>query len=375
MSEVKYWPESSQIPLLKATFLSGTLGLEAWTLWKSQINLDDYPDPGSSKLLPQLYRTLKDQGVDDPLMMRLKGIGRKAWYENQRFFESVKEPLKILQQANIKSIILYEPALALKYSNYPLSSVANLALLVPTRQAISAAEILRQSGWVPEKKLLSSSIAAHLNTAYMRNFDDAVGRRIQLHWHLLPECCQLDADEDFWDLAIESQVRDVPVYMLNPADHLLHICAQDTSPAVISPFLRAVDAMFVIKANPRELDWDRLVSQATKRNLGIPVLNTLAFLQEALSDGVPLEVLNQIHSIPVLKSELLEYQLKSHERSIIRRSSRLWYNHNRQLYGAKFPQKVLGFPNYLKHYWQLESLRQVPGHAISSAFNRMRLSG
>ena len=165
------------------------------------------------------------------------------------------------------------------------------------------------------------------------------------------------------------------LFILNPSDHLLHICVQDTTPVFIPLFLRAVEAMFVINDHPTEIDWERLLSQATKRNLVIPVLNTLLFLQEALGDVIPLDVLNQIQKVPVSKSDLLEYKLKSHKLSMVRRGSRLWYNHNRQLHGAVFPRRVLGFPNYLKHHWQLESFWQVPGHALSSTWNRMHLPG
>lgn len=371
---INYWPVSSQKHLLRATFLQGQESIQAWQQWKSQINMDDYPDPGSSKLLPQLYHNLKEQGLNDPLMMKFKGVSRKAWYKNQRFFESVTEPLSTLHQARIKTMVLYDPALALHYADYPLNSTATLALFVPTRQAIPAVECLQQAGWVSETNLPPASIAAHLTSAYLHIFDDAFQRKIQLHWHLLPECCQLNADEDFWDAALETQVRDVPVYMLTPADHLLHICVQDTAPAVIPLFLRAVDAMLVIKAASTTLNWERLVAQTTKRKLVLPVLTTLMCLQEALGDVIPPEVLTELRHLPISKAEMLEYKLKTHKRSIVRRSSRLWFNHLRHFNARQRSQKIMGFPTYLKHFWQLENLWQVPGQALSAVQSRMRQS-
>lgn len=65
--ETEYWPEPLQKPLLQAAFLSGEAGLRAWAVWKSQVNMDDHPDLGSFRLLPQLYRNLQCQGISDPL--------------------------------------------------------------------------------------------------------------------------------------------------------------------------------------------------------------------------------------------------------------------------------------------------------------------
>jgi hypothetical protein len=139
-------------------------------------------------------------------------------------------------------------------------------------------------------------------------------------------------------------------------------------------FLRAVEAMFVIKAVPTGLDWERLVTQAIKRKLVLPVLNTLAFLQESLGNVIPPEVLTQLRSLPISKSDMFEYQLKFHKRSIVRRSSRLWFNHLRQVNGSPLSQKIMGFPTYLEHFWQLENSWQVPGQALSIAWSRLRQS-
>ena len=100
-----YWPDSLQLPLLRAAFLSGAAGLAAWETWKSQVNMDDYPDPGSFQLLPQLYRNLQHQGLDDPLILKLKGIARQSWFRNQRNFSLLAPHLQMLKEAGMEVLM------------------------------------------------------------------------------------------------------------------------------------------------------------------------------------------------------------------------------------------------------------------------------
>src|SRR6185436_7611172 len=89
-----HWPDSLQHPLLRAAFLSGEAGLSAWETWKSQVNMDDYPDAGSFQLLPQLPRNLQNQEVDDPLLLKFKGVARQSWFKNQQTFSTLAPHLQ-----------------------------------------------------------------------------------------------------------------------------------------------------------------------------------------------------------------------------------------------------------------------------------------
>jgi hypothetical protein len=335
--------------------------------------MDDHPDLGSFRLLPQLYRNLSRQGVDDPLLLRFKGVARKEWYKNQRFFSSVVQPVEVLNQAGIQSMLLYDPAMALRCaSDYRIGTTATLAILVPTRQAICAAECLGRNGWISESGMLSALMANHLSLAYMHAFNDTLQRRIQLHWHLLPECCQLEADQEFWAGAVTVKLHDTQVLILDPADHLLHICVQDTMISCCSTFVRAVDAMLLIQAAREELDWARLIRQATERGLVLPVISVLDYLQANLADPIPDEALAKLRAMPVPKQQQVEFRLKNSQILIWRRLLRLWFNYLRGANGLNWPRKVVGFAGYLKHYWRLDHWWQLPLQAVSALRYRWR---
>ena len=112
-----FWPESSHKPLLQATILSGPKALAAWEEWKAQVNWDDDPDSGSYRLLSHLFNNLNELQVDDPLMMKLRGIARKNWVNNQRTLFSAPWPWSDFHKHGIDFIILPGASTALQY--YP----------------------------------------------------------------------------------------------------------------------------------------------------------------------------------------------------------------------------------------------------------------
>ena len=371
--ETEYWPESLQKPLLRAAFLSGEAGLRAWAVWKSQVNMDDHPDPGSFRLLPQLYRNLQSQGISDPLMMKLKGIARKAWYNNQRYFRSILSPLQALHQVGIETMLLYGPALALNFhSDYALREQTILPILVRPEQAIDAIKQLQALGWESEARLPSHLIEPYITVGFMHFFNDAKERRIQLHWHPLPECNHSEADEDFWEGAVSTNLNNVPIFTLNPADQILHICAQDTSLAEASLFLRAIYVMLVIRATETGLDWERLIRQAQQHRLLVPVMKVLHYLQENLDEPLPPEIWQRLKTLPISRGEQIEYNLKTSRIVVWRRFSRLWFNYLRRSNERHLLQKIMGFPRYLQHFWRLEHMWQVPLQAVSAAQARLR---
>jgi hypothetical protein len=369
MTENKLWPAALQIPLLQAAFLSGEAGIQAWEVWKSQVNMDHQPDLGSFRLLPQLYRNLQRLNVDDPLLMKLKGIVRQRWYKNQRFFKSIMGPLQTFQEAGIQPMLLYGPALALRYhSDYALDGGVSLAVLVRPNQARAAIEQLRATGWQPEARLPESLLDAYLRVGTVHTFKDNLARRLQLHWRLLPECPLPEADELFWAAATTATLANIPIHVLSPADQILHICTQDSSTSETSPFLRAIDVMMVINAVVGQVDWARLLWLAQRYRLAWPLRGVFEYLDQRQLRPMPPEIWQQIQTLPITLPERWEYRLKRAPFVVTRRLARLWFNYTRRSDYAG----LAGFPTYLKQLWRLERLEQVPGQALSATWSRLQ---
>lgn len=65
LNKIKYqgkcWPTREQGLLLQATVWQGQKAIEAWEKWECSVDMDKL-DPGSHRLLPQLYRNLRALG-------------------------------------------------------------------------------------------------------------------------------------------------------------------------------------------------------------------------------------------------------------------------------------------------------------------------
>ena len=359
MTKNNLWPASLEIPLLRAAFLSNEAGIQAWQLWRSQVNMEEHPDLGAFRLLPAVYHNLQSLDIDDSMMMKLKGIARRNWYQNQRFFRSVAPPLQALHEVGFKCMLLGGPAIVLRYySEYALGSEAALAILVPATQARQTFEQLQLLGWQPEKPLPDTLIESYLAAGRMHSFRDATGRGIQLYWHLLPECLSTQADADFWAGAVKTKLHDVPVYIPNPADQILHICAENVITINSYPFLRTIDIMFIYMANP-DLDWGRLLSYAEKFHLVMPVLKVLSYFQNNLDEPLPPAIWQQFLSLSTSQRDRLEYRLKTSRIPLWRRFWQIWFDYQRRTSSTSLWQDILGFPQYLQHYWRLSEPRHV----------------
>jgi len=167
-----------------------------------------------------------------------------------------------------------------------------------------------------------------------------------------------------------TKVHDVPVRILNPAAQILHSCVEDNSTVELSNFRRAIDVMLIIKTTP-DLDWDRLLTQAEKYRLVVPLLTTLNYIQGTLDKPLPPAVWQRFQSLSISWQDRLEYRLKRSRPQLWRRFWQVWFDYRRQTSQVSLIESLLGFPRHLQHFWRLSDLHQVPGLAISILRERL----
>jgi hypothetical protein len=106
------WPTADQELLLRAALLTGDDARGAWEAWvRSAPGLDDL-DQGSLRLLPLLYGNLAALGIAHPRMALLKGVTRKAWYQNRLLMAELAEVLRALEAERVRAMVLKGAALA-----------------------------------------------------------------------------------------------------------------------------------------------------------------------------------------------------------------------------------------------------------------------
>lgn len=372
------WPTHEQELLLKASLLRGDGAIAAWHDWKSIVHIDDL-DPGSFRMLPLLYQNLKEHGIEEPVMDRCKEVYRLTWSQNQLLFHGVATLLCSLHDAGIRTMVLKGAALVVQYyQDYGLRPMVDFDILVPTKQAIEAMNVLVvERGWKPKRRSLEDFAETSFSVWHAEEFKDAAGRAVDLHWHMLLECCYPGADDDFWENAVPILVSDVATCAPSPTDQLLHLCAHGAKYRPVPQFRWVADAVAILSAPETEIDWARLVAQAEKRRLILPLRNALQYLWNLLGVPVPSATLAALHDAPVSRIERIEYRTVTHSLGRLGKLPTIWTRYARYSQGAKsgsLQPKLLGFLRYLQYFWNMEHMGQVLRRVVSRGWQKVRES-
>ena len=351
------WPTSEQELLLQAALLSDENCVAAWEKWKSRIDIDRL-DLGSQRLLPLLYWNLLNCGIKDPLMPRFKSIYRRTWYDNQLLFHRVSGLLAVFRNAGIETIVLKGAALALlHYKDFGARPMNDFDVLVPTSERSTAFAVMKEAGWSPMPRSPERLTEEFLSVVHAYGFTDSAGRECDLHWHLFPECCAPDADDELWADAVPLELSGVRTRSLSPADQLLHVCVHGAAWNPTPPLRWIPDAMMILKTSA--IDWDRLITHARNRRLILPLRDTLDYLSHRLAAPVPPQVLQSLYETKTSRLERAEYKhkLDNYERKLLGYLPVLWFRYLR-LEGSKH-HKLIGFIKYLQRFWGADHLRQL----------------
>ena len=370
-----FWPTPQQKLLLRAALWQGEKALQAWEAWQAQIDWNAYLDEGSYRLLPLLFHNLHQHGVQHPIMQKLKGIYRLAWYKNQTSFRRLAALLRAFQEAGIRTLTLKGAALTvLHYRNYGLRPMSDFDVLVPLPQAAAALTLLEQSGWTCEERLTQTPIATLLATEHAVGLKNQDGQEFDLHWHVLEESRGPGADESFWQDAVPLEVDGAPTLALNPADQLFHVCIHGARWNNMPSIRWIADAMMILRSSSSAIDWDRLLRQAQDRFLVTPTQHTLTYLHEVFAAPIPVTVLRMLQSRASSRMERVEYAYKAgnYVNKPFGYLPILWFDYLRSCRQPLTQEgKTLGFAKYLQQRWGAKRLWHLPVYVLLTSRRRI----
>lgn len=369
--ERECWPSWEQELLLKAALLQGTDAISAWEKWKSVVDTERL-DPGSYKLLPLLYNNLNKLGIKDPLMSKLKRVYLQTWYKNQLWMHRAGDLLNSFHCAGIKTMVLKGTALILLYyRNHGFRPMSDIDVLVRSKQAHQAIESLMESGWVPELESPQAQIPISHGVAFKNPDTDLA---IDLHWHVIHECCQANADDKFWEGAISVDIGNITTHALSPADQLLHTIVHGIKWDPTPPIRWVADSMAVINHSNSHIDWKRLILQSKEHRLILPVRDALSYLSDKLDARIPEGVLKTIQNLRTTRMERIEYKYKTQNylQKPLGYMPIIWFDYSRRAGSSGLPLKVIGFLKYMRSYWGVQRLWRLPFYAVSMAMRRIK---
>jgi len=373
------WPTPEQELLLKAALLKGEEAVLAWRELTAAIDHDDL-DAGARRLLPLVWHNLSGrEGLkDDVSLGESRAAYRQTLTENTFRLHQAGLFLRELQEVGCPAILLKGLALIVRgYPDRGLRPMGDFDVLIPEERREEVVALLQDADWVPSYRGPEKFTAPYREVVHAHSFTSEANWCVDLHWHAMEECVWPGADDDFWEGAVAVDLEGVPVAVLNPADQLLHLCVHGVKCESIPTLRWVADAFIVMKDAAGTLDWDRLVEQATRRTLTLPVTEALRYLVTLLDAPVPGAVLKRLAAVDVPGRERREFRRRTREGS-----SRtfgflptLWYKHSRMEGGAHLLRKAWGFPDFIRKYWGMENWRELLSFlARASARKRRRIT-
>jgi len=349
--------------LLKAALTKGKSCYESWQQLKTSIDIDSL-DQTSRRIIPLLYQNLSREGIVDPVMEKFKGIYRYTWYSNRLLFYSLTPILQTLHENHIDILLLKGAALILVYyKDYGLRPMHDFDILVPFDKARHAMKIMLDNGWAAKSDIPRVVSDTYLQYVHGTVFENDSGFDCDLHWNLFEDSYLSPEDVNFFDKAIPFRFHDIPAYVLDPTDQLMHICVHGIRYHDEKNIRWIADALTVLRENGQDIRWQELFDKAQKLGLFLPIKKAILHLHRVYKIPLPSSVLDTIAHIPVSKIEEKEFELKG--RSLGRlgwiryswlknlRSSDRHGPHSRA-------RRWIQFLRFYQNMWGIDSLWQLP---------------
>jgi len=366
-NEERFWPSEEQTLLLKACLLEDEKAFAAWENWYSTADTD-HLDQGSFRLIPLLYKRLRKMGVRKKIMNLFAGIYRMTWYKNRTLLYSATRLIKILDDCGIASLLLKGGAHSMLYYNdFGVRPMWDIDIMVKTDQVIEADEVIEEAGWYSTDRSIHHHIPYHHASSY-RNSE---GMELDLHWHLLHECCDREADADFWAQAKPAELHGASFYVLNATDQLFHVCIHGAVWSAVPTFRWVPDAMAIINHDEFAVSWHRLIEQARKRHLLLRLREALAYLKDNFEANIPDAVFTKLYGTTPTRFERIDYRYKrrNNARSVFGRFMLMLLYYYRMSNGLNWTKKIAAFPSFVAYKYNLSHRRQIPRYALKKIIN------
>ena len=363
----EFWPDRKEELLLKTAMLEGEAAVRAWKAVRGSFDMDDHTGD-SYRLMPLLYRSLRELDINDPCLPLMRGFVRRTWYQNQVLLHDVAGVLQHLREAGIDTLALKGAAMLEIYGDASLRPMGDFDLLVPYEDARRAFGLLQTMGWRPDSPLTPKLLKLHHGTPLTRD-----GLECDLHWRVLRRF-EVNANEnqDFWRSSEPVLIGGAPTRVLCPADQLLHICVHSARWDAQTNVRWAADAITIMRR--RDVDWGRLLVMTRRHRVTLPMRDTLVYLVRTLAAPVPDEVIAALERSPVSRREAHVYRVDGRrpEMGSITRGFPLTVERYARLsVGWSLSRTIAGFPGYLQDTYRLRSTWSVPGHLFKRATGRV----
>jgi hypothetical protein len=187
-----------------------------------------------------------------------------------------------------------------------------------------------------------------------------------LHGQVPHEIAAGRTDASLWGTATPVLFREVSTRVLDHTGQLLDVCASGILWSPLPVVSWAVDVLVIVQSAGAEIDWERLVREAARCRISLPVRAALGYVQRKLAARVPAHVLAALDGIPVAFPQRMLFQRRTTGQLPAARLVCLWA---REMIAGNgpLPGHVIALARYYQDLWSVAKLWQLPGHALVRA--------
>lgn len=356
-------PAPAEEDLLEAAVGPETKTLAAWRSWRARLGHlgPEGVDNGSARILPLLKPRLALLPPDDPMLPLIVGCHRRSLYHGRMLQARAATLLALLARAGIATMVSKGGVLgSAYYGDLGLRPMNDFDVLVPREQTLDAIRVLLDAGWASTQPMAEMLPDAYHSACFQSpdrlDFD--------LHWHLLPEACFADADTPVWRAAGAFTVGGAATLAPCATDLLVIVCAHAAHWSPVSPARWVADALTILRRRGELISWPRAAELAQRWHVVPHVRETLRYLEERWTAGVPRGWLDELDARPVARTDWRAYVLLGRMPGRLAYLMRPWARYRLRTRDRTWVGALPGFVNYLKITLGHTRARGLPGEII-----------
>ncbi len=363
-------PTPTQQAALGSALLHGSEALEAWRLLQDRSNYLDQTDVATFRLLPLVYRNLRNNGLDDDALGMLGSVYRQSWYRTRLAIATGLKSIATLREKSIEPIALKGLGLSASvYSESAIRPMGDVDLLIQPHQLEAAVETLFAAG-MRATRGSQGDFVRRLKVFHAMPLVGSNAIEVDIHRVMLEENLGPGVDTGAIARLRTGSIGGVPVTTLSPEDHVLNACVHgarwDWSPA-----LRWVpDTVWCVRATP-SFDWRYLEAEAGRRGVSLALGAALQFASR-YEPTIPANVVRSLLDKPHSRLESWDFRLQQAPDRAVAMAFRSVTRYARMTSTVPVLQRIAGFPVYYEWVWELDRPRQVPAEGIRRIWKRLR---
>jgi hypothetical protein len=360
------FPTPVQEHLLKASLFNSKDAIKEWELWQANTELNQM-DAGSIRLLPLLYFNLKQQGINDVKVDKLKPYYVTTWTQNRFRFNALIDIIERLKKRGISPLVLKgAPLIEYAYQgDLGLRPMDDIDVMVETSKLHVAEEELQNNGWIPSEGLPTHIQGTKHSAAFLK--DKAVC--LDLHWRpfmefpltqnpqgtLWPDAQKINID----GLSILAPSKEITLLSL-----LIHGARWNPTPSI----RWCADAYLLINYNIDAIRWDKILAMAKEHHFALSIFNALNFLKNTLGCPIPQSIIEELRTHKKTIFERSEYFSKTLKfggffalgfQYLRLNRSKPWFLH------------PLFFSRFLLHTWNIQTISHLPIEVLKRVKGRL----